>query len=73
MPNIPPTSLALCSAATSASWHPKHISDAVRAAPGQATHAFGGGNGSGGWHDRVVGGGDAGRGGGDRWWWVTVS
>lgn len=42
MPNIPPTSLALCSAATSASWHPKHISDAVRAAPGQATHAFGG-------------------------------
>lgn len=43
MPNIPPTSLALCSAATSASWHPKHISDAVRAAPRQATHAFGGG------------------------------
>lgn len=42
MPNTPLTSLALCSAATSASWHPKHISDAVRAAPGQATHAFGG-------------------------------
>lgn len=72
MPNIPPTSLALCSTATSASWHPKHISDAVRAAPGQATLAFGGGNGSGGWDDRV-GGGGAGRGGGDRWWWVTVS
>lgn len=38
MPNIPPTSLALCSAATSASWHPKHISDACRPGRSRAGH-----------------------------------